>query len=481
MNWFNKWLCRLGGYSSTEVEGSQDVGRILRIGMGVFVAAVFAALNWAVAGWTFSGGMDSSTRYTVAAFCAVFGVVLACVFDSSFVYFLDTKKPGVWGSIKASGYAVVRVGLILMISSLTSQATIPLLLQNELAGHALKMREEHEKNRDATLKTQYNVTEKKSAVAAISTEIGEWRQALQTLPQNIQSHLANAENCWQRYKAKKSALIRKGLPHKKVHVQLQKEVRRCTNLLKNARAERDEYLTHAQEQLTVATQRKNKAMAELDQTKNVIYKKTKNASTIEEASYTPTSAVVLRDLLEKEPGAKYKWAMITGVLMAIELLFLLLKLQAGQTGIGKQIAANRLRQERAIQQSIEQSQHDHSIWEMLNAASLRAAEAGIASSNVTQAFEQTLTHYLQALAPLEACRATISTMGLNATEVERYQREYPQLATLIGALWRSAIRKAAAILVTPASRPGQGGPFAWTPPPSSHSDQVRQAAEAAAG
>ncbi|HRW65326.1 MAG TPA: DUF4407 domain-containing protein [Candidatus Competibacter sp.] len=481
MNWFNKWLCRLGGYSSTEVEGSQDVGRILRIGMGVFVAAVFAALNWAVAGWTFSGGMDSSTRYVVIACCAIMGIVLVCVFDSSFVYFLDTKKPGVWGSIKAFGYAIIRVGLILMISSLTSQAIIPLLLKNELAGHALRMREEHEKSRNVNLTTQYNVAEKHSAVTATSTEIGEWRQALQTLPPNIQSHLANAEKCWQQYNAKRSVLIRQGLPRKKVRAQLQKEAQRCADLSKSARAERDDYLKHAQGQLAMAIQRKEKAMAALDQTKGLIDKKIETASAIEEASYTPTSAVVLRDLLETELGAKYKWAMVTGVLMAIELLFLLLKLQAGQTNIGKQIAANRLKQEWAIEQGIAQSRHDHTVWAMLNAASLRAAEVGIASPDVTQAFEQTLTQYLQTLAPLEACRATISTMGLNATEVERHQREYPQLAGLIGALWRSAIRKAAEILVTPASRPGQGGPFAWTPPPSSHSDQVRQAAEAAAG
>lgn len=325
MNWFIKWLCRLGGYFPTEVEGSQDIGRILRIGMGVFVAANFAALNWAVAGWTFSSGMDSSVRYTVAACCAILGVILVCMFDSSFVYFLDTKRPGVWGSIKASSYAVIRVGLIMMISSLTSQAIIPLLLQNELAGHALKMREANEKSRNADLTAQYHVTEKQSAVATASTEIGRWQQAFQTLPQNIQSQLASAENCWRQYNAKKIALIRQGLPRKEARTRLQGEAQRCANQTNNARANRDEYLANAKEQLDAAIQRQNKAMAEFDQIKGVIDKKTEKASAIEEASYTPTSAVILADLLKKESAAWYKWAMITGVLMAIELLFLLLK------------------------------------------------------------------------------------------------------------------------------------------------------------
>ena len=450
MNWFVKCLCRLGGYSPTEVEsGSQDIGRILRIGMGVSVAAIFAAMNWAVAGWFFCGDMDSSVKYAVAASCAVLGITLVCVFDPSFIYFLDTKRPGMWGSIKAFGYAVIRVGLILMISSLTSQAIIPLLLNNELAGHALKMREAHEKSRNTDLAIQFDTEEKKSTIAAISTEIERLQKAAETLPQNIQSHLTSAENCWQQYSARKIALIRQGLPRKKASAQLQGEAQRCAYQMQTARAERDSYFASAQEQLKATIQRKNKAIAELDQTKNAIEQKTAEVSRIEKDSYTPTSAVVLADLLDNEPAAKYKWAMITGVLMAVELLFLLLKLQAGQTGIGKQIAANRLKQEWAIQQGMEQSQHDHAIWEMLNAASLRAAEAGIASPNVTQAFEQTLTHYLQALAPLEACRATISTMGLNATEVERHQREYPQLAGLIGQLWTSAVRKAAEILITP--------------------------------
>lgn len=465
-NRYKKLLCRLGGYSPAEVEGSQDIGRILRIGMGVSVAAIFAALNWAVAGWTFSGGMDSSVRYAVAAFCAILGVILVCVFDPSFIYFLDTKRPGVWGSIKASGYAVIRVGLILMISSLTSQAIIPLLLQNELAGHALKMREAHEKSRNADLAIQFDTEENKSAVEAISAEIERLQKAVEILPRNIQSHLTSAENCWQQYNARKAALIRQGLPRKKASAQLQGETQRCNYQMQTARRERDDYFAGVQEQLKAAIQRRNKAIAELDQSKNAIEQKTAEVSRIEKDSYTPTSAVVLADLLENEPAAKYKWAMITGVLMAVELLFLLLKLQAGQTAIGKQIAANRLRQEWVIRQGMEQSQHDYAIWEMLNAASLRAAEAGIASPNVTQAFEQTLTHYLQALAPLEACRATISTMGLNATEVERHQREYPQLAGLIGQLWTSAVRKAAEILVArDASRPGQRGPFGWTPPP----------------
>ncbi len=469
MSCFNrceKLLCRLGGYSPTEVEGSQDIVRILRIGSGVSVAAIFAALNWAIAGWTFSGGMDSSVRYAVAAFCAILGVILVCVFDSSFVYFLDTKRPGLWGSIKASSYAVIRVGLILMISSVTSQAIIPLLLQNELAGHALKMREANEKNRNADLAAQYNTAGKQSALEIASVEIEQWKKAVETLPQPIQSHLASAENCWQQYNARKIALIRQGLPRKKASAQLQGEAQRCSYQMQTARKERDDYFASAQEQLKAAIQRKNKAIAELDQTKSAIEQKTAEVSRIEKDSYTPTSAVVLADLLEKEPAAKYKWAMITGVLMAVELLFLLIKLQAGQTVIGKQIAANRLKQEWAIEQGIEQSQHDYAIRGMLNAASLRAAEAGIASPNVIQTFEQTLTHYLQALAPLEACRATISTMVLNATEVERHQREYMQLAGLIGQLWTSAVRKAAEILVTPdASRPGQRGVFGWTLPP----------------
>lgn len=466
MNRCEKWLCRLGGYSPAEVEGSQDIGRILRIGSGVLVAAIFAALNWAIAGWTFSGDMDSSVRYAVAAFCAILGVILICVFDPSFIYFLDTKRSGVWGSIKASGYAVVRMGLILMISSLTSQAIIPLLLQNELAGHALKMREAHEKSRNADLAIRFDTKEKKSTIAAISTEIEQLQKAAETLPQNIQSHLTSAENCWQQYNKRKAALIRQSLPRKKASAQLQGEAQRCGYQMQAARKQRDDYFSSAQEQLKVAIQRKNKAIVELDQTKIAIEQKTAEVSRIEKDSYTPTSAVVLADLLDNEPAAKYKWAMITGILMAVELLFLLLKLQTGQTAIGKQIAANRLKQEWAIEQGIEQSQHDHTIWEMLNAASLRAAEAGIASPNVIQAFEQMQTHYLQALAPLETCRATISTMGLNATEVERHQREYPQLAGLIGQLWTSAVRKAAEILATPdASRPGQRSVFGRTPPP----------------
>lgn len=460
MSWFRKWLYRLGGYSPTEVEGSQDIGRILRIGMGVSIAANFAGLNWAVAGWTYSGDIDSSVKYLVAASRAILGVTLVCVFDPSFIYFLDTKRPGMWGSIKASGYAVIRVGLILMISSVTSQAIIPFLLRNELAGHALKVREAHEKTRNADLTVQYNMIGKQSVLEAASSEIEQWKKAVETLPQPIQSHLANAENCWQQYKAKKVALIRQGLARRKASAQLQGEAQRCSYQMQTARKERDDYFASAQDQLNAAIQKKNKALTEFDQTKSMIERKSAEASAKEEASYTPTSAVVLADLLTQEPAAKYKWAMITGILMATELLFLLLKFQAGQTVIGQQIAASRLKQERAIEQSIKQSEDDHAIWQMLNAASLGAAEAGIASPKVIQAFERMLTDYLQTLVPLECSRATISTMVLNATEVERHQREYPQLAGLIGQIWTSAIRRAVEILVTPDT---SGGTFEWTP------------------
>lgn len=449
MNWFVNWICRLGGYSPTEVEGSQDVGRILRIGMGVFVAANFAALNWMVAGWTYSSDMDLSVRYFVAASCAIFGVTLVCVLDSTFLYLHDTKRPGIWDAIKAYGYAIVRVALIVMVSSATSQAIIPALLKNELAGHALKMREANEKIRNANLEAQFAKGEKKSAVEGISKEIERLQKAAETLPQPIQGHLASAENCWQQYNAKKAALIRRGLPRKNVRTQLQGEAQHCSYQMQIARKERDDYFASAQEQLRAAIQRKNEAIAELNQAKTVIERKSVEASEQEKSSYTPTSAKVLADLLEKEPAAKYKWAMITGILMTAELLFLLLKFQAGQTVIGQQIAANRLKQEWAIEQSMEQSKHDHMIWRMLNAASLQAAEDGIASRDVIQTFEQALTHYLQSLAPLEACRATISTLVLNATEVERHQREHPRLAGLISQLWSSAVREAAKILIAP--------------------------------
>lgn len=461
MNKFERLLCRLGGYQPAELPGEpQDIGRILRIGMGVFIAAVFSALNWGIAGWTFAGSPDWLVQGVIAMVCSLLGVTLICVFDPSFIYFLDTKQAGLWGSIKACGYAIIRVGLILVVSSLTAQAIVPLLLYNELAGHALKMREASELSRNNLLTTQFDTAGKKSEVTHASSEVRQWQEATRTLPPQIQSHIADADRCWQSYNAKRAALIRQGLPRREVKGRLHGEAQRCADQSKAARAERDQYWKDARNQLDLAIQQQKTATGQLNQAHSLIKEKTEKAAAIEESSYTPTSALVLADLLQKEPAAKIKWVMITAVLMAIELLFLLLKLQAGQTGVGKQIAANRLKEEWAIAQGIEQSRHDHTIWAWLNAASLQAAEVGIASPNVSQAFEQTLTHYLQALAPLEACRATISTMGLNATEVERHQREYPQLAGLIGQLWTSAVRKAAEILFTPnASRSRQGSAF----------------------
>lgn len=84
-------------------------------------------------------------RLAIAALAALIGALGVILLDRAFIFFLDTTMEG--GRFQFALYGAIRIGIILVIASLTSQAVMPLLLRSELRAQALHMAEDSEKTR----------------------------------------------------------------------------------------------------------------------------------------------------------------------------------------------------------------------------------------------------------------------------------------------------------------------------------------------
>jgi len=383
-------------------------------------------------------------RLAMAALAALIGGLSVVLLDRIFIYFLDTSMED--GRFQVAFYGAIRIGIILVIASLTSQAVMPLLLGSELRAEALHMAEDSEKARMSDLSVRYAIPRKEVEIKAVAKEIERLHLAAVSLPSNIKKMLMAAEECWTEYRTQRTVLLHRGYSSREVDEELLVKRSHCAERRNSANAERDAYLARTRAQLAQALndrQLKEKAFAETTQ---IIKSKVERAAVVESESFNPESSTVLWATVRHNPGALAKWLMLSAVLLVFELLPFIIKFQAGQSNVGRRIATQRASRRIELDAELEQRMHDASISAAVSAASKESVTVALADPEVRAVFVQTFSAYIAAFAPVEAVRAMMRDLEARHVDIDAFMRRYPRLAPAIAEAWSRAIRSTSEIL-----------------------------------
>jgi hypothetical protein len=436
----------LGGYTprNLEIDSPQDREPVSKLGATVLFAMVVAAINWAVGGWTFASAAEGAHRYWAAGATAFLGMFLVLVFDRGLVYVIDTS--GQIARLRLATFTVFRFVMVVAISSLTSQAVIPLLLGNELNIKALQMQESAEQHRVGALRSQFQLGTREAASEQASKEVDRLNQASKNLPADIANHLSSARQCWQDYNVGRRNLVSRGVSPSDAREQLRNKATQCSQAEKAAKAEQAAYVQRTRQQLEQATEARTTLNEELQTARSTITGRVDAARQVESANLNARSSAVLWELLTSNPGAMGKWLLITMVLLMCELLPLLYKLQMGQTPPGRRIASENHIKQRRLESDVLQQECSLAMQDEVNHVSNAGMKAAMQQPEVRQVFADCFASTLKALAPSEAVNSMMRDLKQRAPDVISFQRQYPQYATVIGQAWRNAIDQTLQIL-----------------------------------
>jgi hypothetical protein len=451
----------LGGYSPKNVTNDhpEDREAITKIGAAILFASVIALMNWGLAGWTYSEGFGEDGRLAAAIVAGLLGATLVLIFDRGFVYLTDTSD----GSrLSMFVYAAFRIGVIVGVGSITAQAVMPLVLSSELRAHALSMVEASEARRSTELGSRFDVAGKEAKALEAGKEVQALEAAAATVPPDIQRRLAAAKTCWATFSTRKAALILSGIPEDDAQERLSGKFNSCARDTKLASNERDEYLARTRNQLNRAIDGKLAHESELAETKSTIKSRLTRARDVEETSLNPRSSSVLWDLLSTNPGARAKWAIISLLLLVCELLPLIQKFQAGQSAIGRRIAASRRARIEGADSVVRQAQHDSAVSKAVSAASLRGVEDALRSPDLRGTFAKAFADTITATAPIEAVGSLMRDLESKHVDVEDFTNRFPRYAAFISQAWSQGI-KLASQLMTSSSSPIVGPGYVSSP------------------
>lgn len=448
-------LIRLAGYTPSTVEADSHEERELLVKLGgpILFATSLAASVWATSGWVYSEGAPVPIRIAISTVCAAFGGSIVFLCDRTFIYLSDTSLAK--GSAKVLTYAALRVCIILLVGGITGQAVMPLILSKELAVHALYLTEQSEAARMSKLSTQYDLGSKKTAVEDATSEVKKLETAISTIPPEIKQKLTAARACWADYTTRRRELVSDGFSDAKAREQLAWEADECNRKIRTAKSEQDAYIKRTQAQLNAAVTIKTQATTAFSDANTIIKGKLKRASDIEEEAISPRSSSVLYSLLRSDPGACIKWAFYTMLILFLELLPLLLKLQAGQSSIGHRIANGRAIRIRQSDELLDTAERDATV----TAATTRITKLAIghveANPEYRAKFAQVFAAYLIAFAPTQAVQSMMHEFSTHQYDVNEFMQRFPKYAPVIAQAWPKAIRETAEIL----ARGIRGGPI----------------------
>ena len=69
----------------------EDIGGLSKIGLSICFASLLAAMQFGIAGWYLSVGLDFESRVIFAALTALIGSLVVLIIDRNFIYAADTR------------------------------------------------------------------------------------------------------------------------------------------------------------------------------------------------------------------------------------------------------------------------------------------------------------------------------------------------------------------------------------------------------
>ncbi len=443
----NKALIRLTGHDVKTGESPSDVTYhgLPLIGASVAFGATIACVNMGLLGSVLADGKPPAVIWLVIVAMALIGLCAVLVMDRAAIQFSDTiKESRRWNKWL---YIAIRAVIVLIVSSLTSQAVMPLLLKPELTSQALEMRERSDYARNQSLTERFKLKDKQVTQNDASAQLKSAQDAAKQLPKDIQDQLAVAKACWAEYSNSLRAKVNNGIERSDAKSQLSDHAARCHQQQTAAVSARDAYFKQTREAVVEATIALSQATKSMGDAQVEVRNRTEAAAATETEALTYRSATVLQALLHENPAARIKWLMVTVFLVVFEILPMLLKMMGGQSVAGHRLMVER---ECAIAKQDAkrfEAHEEHANRETMAAISIETAARLRYSEDARKAMEQTHLALLHAHAPIEAMHKIMQMIREQQAEVDEFITEYPRFASAVSDAWNRTIKQATAAMV----------------------------------
>ena len=336
MNSTRQFLVFLTGHRLSPETPIKEIGSLTKIGSAIAFASFLAAIQFGIAGWFLSAGQPLVVRLIMTVVCSVVGSMIVLVLDRNFIYLADTR----YETEKNISYFYlgIRVFLITVIGSLSSQFTMPLLLKSELEIHAQDLKDGRYSQSKEFYHQKYELADKAKALETLDQRIVRLKKELQNPPQDITRKRAAAEKCIQDYRQNVRNTFAPDLDESEILQLYAKDKQECERLESVYRAAYQAYVTPREAELTKAGEEITTAQVAVETAKASITTDLDKTSAIHEAYINVGSADVLWSLITNNGGAFLKYILLSLLQLCLELMPIFLKIQAGQSQMGHRIA-----------------------------------------------------------------------------------------------------------------------------------------------
>jgi hypothetical protein len=215
---------------------------------------------------------------------------------------------------------------------------MPLFLKSELAIHAQDMKDGRYSDAKARYQEKYELSDKTTAVSKLEQRSNQLKKELQNLTPEIVRQRNASNQCFQEYRRKTSTTFAPDLDEGEILQLYAKDKRECERLEGVYRQSYRSYTAPREAELASIGEAIPQAMGAVEGAKKDIAANLAKTSQIDEAYINVASADVLSSLITHSPGVFFKYALITLLQLCLELMPILLKLQAGQSALGHRAA-----------------------------------------------------------------------------------------------------------------------------------------------
>jgi ABC-type multidrug transport system fused ATPase/permease subunit len=331
-----QFLVFLTGHRLSPDTPIKEIGSLTKIGSAIAFASFLAAIQFGIAGWFLSAGQPLAVRIIMTIVCSFVGSMIVLVLDRNFIYLADTR----YETEKNISYFYlgIRVFLITVIGSLSSQFTMPLLLKSELEIHAQDLRDGRYTQSKEFYQQKYELADKSKTLETLDQRITRLKKELQNPPQEITRKRAAAEKCFQDYRQQVRNTFAPDLDESEILQLYAKDKQECERLEAGYRTAYQAYVIPREAELTKAGEDITQAQVAVETAKASITTDLTKTSAIHEAFINVGSADVLWSLITNNGGAFMKYLLLSLLQLCLELMPIFLKIQAGQSQMGHRIA-----------------------------------------------------------------------------------------------------------------------------------------------
>lgn len=179
MTTIRQYLVFLTGHRISPRTSPEEIGSLSKIGAAIAFASFLAALQFGIAGWFLVMDLHILLQILMAVVFATIGAGIVLVLDRNFIYLADTR----YETDKKLTYIYlgIRIFLITVIGSLSSQFTMPLFLKSELAIHAQDMKDGRFTETKERYQEKYELANKTAGLTSLEDKTTKLRKEISSL------------------------------------------------------------------------------------------------------------------------------------------------------------------------------------------------------------------------------------------------------------------------------------------------------------